>query len=71
MNQKQNKQKIKTMAQVIKGTDKNGNPVQIEIDLSKGLTVEAIPTNLQWSLKTIDTVNTSETTNWVGAMKKR
>lgn len=57
--------------QLLKATDKNGNPVQIEVDLSKGLTVEAIPTDLQWSLKTIDTVNTSETTNWVGAMKKR
>lgn len=58
-------------AQLLKAFDKNGNPVQIEVDLSKGLTVEAIPTDLQWPLKTIDTVNTSETTNWVGAMKKR
>lgn len=71
MNQKQNKQNRRNMAQVLKGTDMNGNPVQMTVDLSKGVTIENIPAELQWKLKTIDENLISETNDWVGAMKKR
>lgn len=59
------------MAQVIKGTDVNGAPVQMTVDLSKYVIIEGIPTDLQWKLKTIDENSISETTDWVGALKKR
>lgn len=58
-------------AQLLKATDKNGNPVQIEVDLSKGLTVEAIPTDLQWPLKTVDKNLVSNTTEWIGGRERR
>lgn len=57
-------------SQLLKAFDKNGNQVQIDVDLSKGLTVEAIPTDLQWFLKTIDQ-NVYNTTEWIGGRERR
>lgn len=58
-------------SQLLKAFDKNGNQVQIEVDLSKGLTVEAIPTDLQWSLKTVDQTLVPNTTEWIGGRERR
>lgn len=57
--------------QVVKGKDANGNDVQIMVDLSKGLIVEDIPTNMEWNLKTIDEVQVSNTVSWIGGREKR
>lgn len=59
------------MAQVIKGTDVNGAPVQMTVDLSKDVIIEGIPTDLQWKLKTIDETLVSNTTEWIGGRSRR
>lgn len=59
------------MAQVLKGTDINGNPVQMTVDLSKDLVIENIPEDLEWKLKTIDENTISNTVEWIGGRERR
>lgn len=58
-------------AQLLKGTDVNGFDVQMTVDLSKNLTIEDIPGELEWELKTIDDQHTAETTEWIGGRERR
>jgi len=58
------------MAKVI-GTDFNGMPVEIDVDIEKGLLVNDIPEEMEWSLSTLDENEDGEITEFVGGRGKR